>query len=780
MNCLAGHPTSRTVSAMSGLPGRLRPGADVSGGLRHGGNAPLARIRDMTSKPPVDIRVNTDLSARAEARLRALTEYAFEIITIQDVEGTFTYVNEAVKRHLGYSVAEIIGRSAADFIHADDLDAMRQRFRSVLASTEPNPDANYFEYRFRHRDGTWRWLESVAVNALRNPAVLGVIAHSRDISRRKANERSLSLNHARYRTVADLSEGAVHEYVINAAGRFELEWTLGAERVYGCSDEEYRRRGWDSFVVGQGWKDLSLARTERYLRGETVEFGAQIRRADGLVRWIEARNTPIADPATGKFTRLIGVAIDVTERKLAADALRESEFRYRTVAELTSGFVYEAAVDERGEVQVVWASPGWDKFFGGPFEELNRIGWRHFFPPSDHAAAIRRRLKLRRGERTVMEVALRTLNGATRWVHLANQPLVAPDGSVTRYIGVVHDITDRKANEEVLRTQALAIEVMHEGVVLSDGGGVIRMTNPAFDRMFRAEPGTLAGKHLDQLPCEPPLDRRIAEFAGEAGLVRAGAPLVSELTVRGAHDGTPLFVEAAITSLVLRGERFWLTMLQDATARRQLEREVLEVSNREQQRIGSDLHDGLGQELTGIALLLRGLENRAEREAPALSQSIEEIALLVNDAIFTTRALARGLSPVTFDRGGLSLALEELARRLSAMFRIDVRCEAIEAIDGGLDSVNALHLYRIAQEAVTNAAQHGGAGHVYITLVRDGDRGLLRIEDNGRGFNPATPHAKGLGLRIMHYRAQMMAGSLRIESDAARGTVVSCWFPRQA
>ena len=136
---------------------------------------------------------------------------------------------------------------------------------------------------------------------------------------------------------------------------------------------------------------------------------------------------------------------------------------------------------------------------------------------------------------------------------------------------------------------------------------------------------------------------------------------------------------------MLRGERFWLTMLQDATARRQLEREVLEVSNREQQRIGNDLHDGLGQELTGIALLLRGLENRAEREAPALSPAIEEVALLVNDAIFTTRALARGLSPVTFDRGGLAFALEELARRLSAMFHIDVRCEADDTLERGLE-----------------------------------------------------------------------------------------------
>jgi signal transduction histidine kinase len=230
--------------------------------------------------------------------------------------------------------------------------------------------------------------------------------------------------------------------------------------------------------------------------------------------------------------------------------------------------------------------------------------------------------------------------------------------------------------------------------------------------------------------------------------------------------------------LVLGGERYWLTVLQDATARRQLEREVLEVGNREQQRIGNDLHDGLGQELTGIALLLRGLENRAEREAPALSAAIEEVALLVNDAIFTTRALARGLSPVTFDRGGLGFALEELARRLSAMFHIDVRCEADHDLDRGLNSANALHLYRIAQEAVTNAAQHGHARHVQISLRHDGDRGLLRIEDNGSGFNQVLSQSKGLGLRIMHYRAQMMAGSLRIEPVLPHGTGVSCWFPR--
>ena len=96
-----------------------------------------------------------------------------------------------------------------------------------------------------------------------------------------------------------------------------------------------------------------------------MEFTVPIRRTDGQVRWVEVKNRPIVDPATGKYTRLVGVVVDITERKQAADALRESEFRYRTVAELSSGFVYEASVDPEGEAQIVWASPGLETFLRG-------------------------------------------------------------------------------------------------------------------------------------------------------------------------------------------------------------------------------------------------------------------------------------------------------------------------------------------------------------------------------------------------------------------------------
>jgi signal transduction histidine kinase len=117
-----------------------------------------------------------------------------------------------------------------------------------------------------------------------------------------------------------------------------------------------------------------------------------------------------------------------------------------------------------------------------------------------------------------------------------------------------------------------------------------------------------------------------------------------------------------------------------------------------------------------------------------------------------------------------------LAVNASNILGVKCTCDC-DGEDFAIDPAHALHLYRIAQEAVTNAAQHGRAGKVRITLGVDGDRGVLRVEDDGGGFDPASLESKGLGLRIMRYRAQMMTGSLRIESTRHRGTTVSCWFP---
>src|SRR4029079_10481523 len=124
----------------------------------------------MVAQLQEEARATSQLTNGSDARLRALTEHALEIITVQTADGTFTYANEAVVRYLGYSVDELIGRNAADFLHPDDADAMRERFRGFLSASDTQPELNRFEYRFRHRDGSWCWLPRVGGDRRAQPA----------------------------------------------------------------------------------------------------------------------------------------------------------------------------------------------------------------------------------------------------------------------------------------------------------------------------------------------------------------------------------------------------------------------------------------------------------------------------------------------------------------------------------------------------------------------------------------------------------------------------------
>ena len=215
--------------------------------------------------------------------------------------------------------------------------------------------------------------------------------------------------------------------------------------------------------------------------------------------------------------------------------------------------------------------------------------------------------------------------------------------------------------------------------------------------------------------------------------------------------------------------------------RKRLEREIIEIANREQQRIASDLHDGLGQELTGIALMLRGLAVQLQKQNPALKGEVDDVIGLVNNAIQSSRSLARGLSPVNARRGGLSAALQTLAAQAEERYGIRVTFRG--ECDGEslrLDENAATHLYRIAQEALTNAARHSGATELTMRIGKTtACAGLqLAIDDNGRGFvQQAADASDGLGLKIMRYRAQMLGGDLVLESSSGGGTSVRCVLP---
>ena len=213
----------------------------------------------------------------------------------------------------------------------------------------------------------------------------------------------------------------------------------------------------------------------------------------------------------------------------------------------------------------------------------------------------------------------------------------------------------------------------------------------------------------------------------------------------------------------------------DITERKRLEKEILEISNKEQQRIGHDLHDGVCQQMAAIAFRTHSLARRLQAQVPAESAEAECIGELISESLNQTRGVARGLFPVRLEENGLVSALEELAATTGNRFNLHCTF-ACEGTPPAIDNSVALHVYYIAQEAVLNAARHSQAKQIAIRLVRSNDRLLLVVQDDGLGFQPAETHQAGMGIAIMGYRARVIGATLDLKAKPGNGTELSCRF----
>jgi len=211
----------------------------------------------------------------------------------------------------------------------------------------------------------------------------------------------------------------------------------------------------------------------------------------------------------------------------------------------------------------------------------------------------------------------------------------------------------------------------------------------------------------------------------------------------------------------------------DVTERKRLEREILEISNKEQQRIGHDLHDGVCQQLAAIAYRSHVLASRLQKKAVSEADEVETLGDLISETLVQTRGVARGLFPVRLEENGLASALEELAADTASVYHVNCRFTSLNPVPP-LENGVALHLYYIAQEAALNAARHSRGTNVVITLENDPDRMSLKIRDDGGGFQPATGGHPGMGINIMRYRARVIGATLDLTSLPGAGTEITC------
>jgi PAS domain S-box-containing protein len=340
----------------------------------------------------------------------------------------------------------------------------------------------------------------------------------------------------------------------------------------------------------------------------------------------------------------------------------------------------------------------------------------------------------------------------------------------------VHNILKHKEAEEQRRLLATAVRSSGEGIFITTANVADEGPRIVYANEGMASIAGYAAEELLNQPLEifegPETNRDIlAEMYTE--LARGEAYAMEVVLYR--RDRSRFLVRWQISPVRDDTERIthYVSVLRDITETRRLERELVEISEREQRRIGRDLHDGLGQQLTGLTFMARTLEARLQPLDEQIAREAMKIAELLNDTKAQARVLARGLVTVDLAGTGIVRALEDLAANTEQMSNI--ACTAHCRIETPLwDETVATHLYRIGQEAVNNAIKHSGATHVSIELTQDGDQLILAVRDNGAGIGHAPGASEGMGLRIMEVRAQMISATLNIRAREHGGTLVLC------
>jgi PAS domain S-box-containing protein len=546
----------------------------------------------------------------------------------------------------------------------------------------------------------------------------------------------------------------------------ELTWTEEMFRIYETRASEFEL-SWESMrarCVPESAQRLREACARAEASGTPMDLELEIMTLKDQRIWV--RMLGHVESLEGRPFRAFGSVQNVQAQKLAQIAMQNSQGWLR----LSMGMAhmhawrwdratdsFEFALDDGRQVHLPSVFPG--------MQEL--IARVH---PVDRPAvsgaidvAFETRAEVQR------EFRVQTNEGRYRWYAAVARPLFDINGLPRGLVGVIQDITARRdselrlrRSEELLRaTTANAADTL----MLVDTGLRVRFINKSVGGLEMEEIiGGEIGVLLPESAREGVLEKlRTLLYSG--GTATYEFESVKGDRVRYFENRAVLVRDDGIGTGISISTR-------DITERKRLEQEILDISGRERQSIGRDLHDGLGQELTGVALMLRGLAARVRGCCPEAVESVNEIVRVVNQSIENARSLARGLLPVRTETGGLACALRELASRSRDLYGLEVRFRAEVWPELTLDETDASHLYRIAQEALTNSARHGHATTVEIFLLVARNTFLLRITDNGEGFREPTSPYKGMGLKIMKYRADMIGADFEIAPHEPGGTVV--------
>ncbi len=648
---------------------------------------------------------------------RSLVQHAGDLIYRVDASGRIAYVNSAVTSILGYEPSDIVGQAADSFVAPGSASHTRSHYARQFRRSV---DHTHLEIPVVAKDGRVIWLGQHAHRASKDGRFDGFEVIARDISE--------------HRRLADLQTGQKCLLEIIARGKplVDILDTL-------------------AFFLEAQLDDTATALLVLDSNGRLIRPLVAPGLSDEAVQTIESvweSDLPIVEH----------LDVHPKERLRVIDLADDRAWQHHDAGHdlgYTSAWTVPVLSMDRSAAGVLVI-----------FRHESSAPLEHEYRLLDVASQIAGiAIERERMERTVRIELKRRVAERTLELELSNRKLR-------------HEIEDRlEAERKLLRSEGLLKEaerIAHIGSWSWFPGEERQLWSDETYRIFGVTVDTFEPSLRSIVRMMHPDDRRrirdlIVNTSGSE-------TCVAELRIL-RPDGEERIVEMQTNGRGHNGDARLVGVVHDITEQRELERELLKAGERERKRVGRDLHDGLGQLLTGIGFLSRTLAQSLHAREDEAAVEASEITHLVEDAIDHTRSLSKLLLPVELEVNGLEAALQRLRSHVTAVYGIACKLKTDTYLPIQ-DPEIALHMYRVAQEAVHNAVRHGKPSRVEVTLSTKSGKTRLSVADDGIGLpEDVEERGGGLGLRTMQYRAQTIGATLSITPRRGGGTQVCCELP---
>jgi PAS domain S-box-containing protein len=721
----------------------------------------------------------------SEARLAAAVWGTDIGLWESDADGGYTWFDDWNER---FDFEQCLGpdqeRRWRDRIHPEDIDA----YVSACEAAENGPIDHYVaEYRILTRSGVWRWLHERGKVSARdgNGRAQRCVGVCLCVDEQKKIQAALRAAESSYELAINAARLPVWHYDVpsdTVTGNAHWHRTVGHD--VSAAEAPLRVETWLSDIHPDDAERTSKLLTPEATDGTgfyQTEF--RIRLPGGEYKWLLDRGRVVERSAAGAPTKVVGISLDIDAQKRLESDLRESEQRFRGAFEFSAIGMALVAPDGR------WlrVNRSLCEILGYTAEELLATDFQSITHPEDLETDVGQMRQMLEGTLSHYDMEKRYIHkdGNIVWGLLSVSLVRSPAGQSMYFVSQIQDITERKLAERRLveselryRTVAdLVPGFVFEGVV-RDGSvhpiwvsdGFKRVYGCTLDRFME-----LGGKGFCDAAAWVPAAAGAAEFAGASEL----GTDVSLRNIDGAQRWLRVVARVVRDGTVTHADRV-LGVAEDITERKRLESALREATHREQQRLGQEIHDGLGQELTGLAYLASSLATEAARAGSPLADDMTNLADVARHAIESCRSIARGVSPLTESRGSLPQSLRRITELAAAGGHARIAFEAIEHAALTLPSESCDQLHRIAQEALNNALKHAAAGNIAVSIQIDPAQVRIKVVDDGRGLPVSAQAQTGRGIDGMRQRASSIGARLRIETRPGGGAALVCECPQAA